>query len=182
MLRRIRPSRRRAALKATKYAGEPIIVMQASDLEAPRIPAQILAEKLKQAGFNVDLQVMDWASVLARRTKKEGWSVYGVHAGGFDLGSPLTNVMVAFNGVDFTGWQCDPRITPPLNAFAKAPAGGPQEDRCRDPDRDVRSGSGHSVGAVRPAGGLSRQSARFDTVGDSDFLEHREVTPCMTSL
>ena len=36
------------------------------------------------AGFNVDLQVMDWASVLARRTKKEGWSVYGVHAGGFD--------------------------------------------------------------------------------------------------
>ena len=83
----------RAALKATKYAGEPIIVMQASDLEAPRIPAQILAEKLKQAGFNVDLQVMDWASVLARRTKKEGWSLYGVHAGGFDLGSPLTNVM-----------------------------------------------------------------------------------------
>ena len=58
----------RAALKATKYAGEPIIVMQASDLEAPRVSAQVLAEKLKQAGFNVDLQVMDWATVLARRT------------------------------------------------------------------------------------------------------------------
>ena len=91
-------------------------------IEAPRISAQVLAEKLKQAGFNVDLQVMDWASVLARRTKKEGWSVYGVHAGGFDLASPLTNVMVAFNCVDFTGWQCDPRITPLLDAFAKAPA------------------------------------------------------------
>src|SRR5260221_262656 len=112
----------KAALKATKYAGEPIIVMQASDLEAPRISAQVLAERLKLAGFNVDLQVMDWATVLARRSKKEGWSVYGVHAGGFDLASPLTNVMVAFNCVDFSGWQCDQRITPLMAAFAKAPA------------------------------------------------------------
>ena len=40
--------------------------------------------------------------------------------------SPLTNVMVAFNCVDFTGWQCDARITPLLDAFAKAPA---EEDR-----------------------------------------------------
>jgi peptide/nickel transport system substrate-binding protein len=111
----------RAALRQTRYAGEPVVVLQASDLEAPRISAQILAEKLKLAGFNVDLQVMDWASVLARRVKREGWSVYGVHAGGFDLASPLTNVMVAFNCVDFTGWQCDPRIAPLLEAFTKAP-------------------------------------------------------------
>jgi peptide/nickel transport system substrate-binding protein len=112
----------KAALKATKYAGEPVIVMQASDLEAPRISAQVLAEKLKLAGFNVDLQVMDWATVLVRRAKKDGWSVYGVHAGGYDLASPLTNVMVAFNCADFTGWQCDQRITPLMEAFAKAPA------------------------------------------------------------
>jgi peptide/nickel transport system substrate-binding protein len=116
----------RAALKATKYAGEPVIVMEASDIEAPRISSQILAEKLKAAGFNVDLQVMDWASVLARRAKKEGWSVYGVHAGGFDLSSPLANVMVALNCADYTGWQCDPRITPLLDAFAKASA---EDDR-----------------------------------------------------
>jgi peptide/nickel transport system substrate-binding protein len=116
----------KAALKATKYAGEPVVVMEANDLEAPRVSAQVLAERLKAAGFNVDLQVMDWASVLARRAKKEGWSVYGVHAGGFDLGSPLTNVMVAFNCADFTGWQCDQRITPLMEAFAKAPA---EEDR-----------------------------------------------------
>ena len=34
--------------------------------------------------------------------------------------------MVAFNCVDFTGWQCDQRITPLLDAFARAPA---EEDR-----------------------------------------------------
>jgi peptide/nickel transport system substrate-binding protein len=112
----------KAALKLTKYAGEKVVVLEASDIEAPRISAQVLAEKLKAAGFSVDLQVMDWASVLARRAKKDGWSVYGVHAGGYDLASPLTNVMVAFNCIDFTGWQCDGRITPLLEAFAKAPA------------------------------------------------------------
>ena len=110
----------KAALKLTKYAGEPVIVMQASDLEAPRISAQVLAEKLKQAGFTVDLQVMDWASLLVRRTRKDGWSVYGVHAGGFDLGSPLTNGMVAFNCVDISAWHCDARLTPLLTAFAKS--------------------------------------------------------------
>ena len=116
----------RAALKATKYAGEPVIVLEASDIEAPRISSQVLAEKLKLAGFNVDLQVMDWATVLARRAKKDGWSVYGVHAGGFDLASPLSNVMVAFNCTDFTGWQCDSRLSPLLEQFAKAPT---EDDR-----------------------------------------------------
>ncbi|WP_245471474.1 ABC transporter substrate-binding protein [Bradyrhizobium genosp. SA-3] len=44
----------KAALKATKYAGEPVVVMEANDLEAPRVSAQVLAERLKAAGFNVD--------------------------------------------------------------------------------------------------------------------------------
>ena len=162
----------RAALKATKYAGEPIVVMQANDLEAPRVSAQVLAEKLKQAGFNVDLQVMDWA-IGAGPPHQEGrlerlWR----SRRRLRSGSPLTNVMVAFNCADFTGWQCDPRITPLLDAFAKAPA---EEDR-KKIAAEIQTvmydqASGHSVGAVRPAGGLSRQSARSDTVRHPGFLE-----------
>lgn len=121
----------RQALRETRYAGEPVVVLQASDLEAPRVSAEILADKLRRVGFNVDLQVMDWGSVLARRAKREGWSVYGVHAGGFDLASPLTNVMVAFNCADYTGWQCDARITPLLEAFTRAP-----DDAARKPLAD----------------------------------------------
>ncbi|QCI65880.1 ABC transporter substrate-binding protein [Phreatobacter stygius] len=121
----------RKALSQTRYAGEPVVVLQASDLEAPRVSAEVLADKLRRVGFNVDLQVMDWASVLARRAKREGWSVYGVHAGGFDLASPLTNVMVAFNCADYTGWQCDARITPLLEAFTRAP-----DDAARKPLAD----------------------------------------------
>ncbi|MGL4287809.1 MAG: ABC transporter substrate-binding protein [Phreatobacter sp.] len=121
----------RQALRETRYAGEPVIVLQASDLEAPRVSAEILADKLRRVGFNVDLQVMDWVSVLARRARREGWNVYGVHAGGFDLASPLTNVMVAFNCADYTGWQCDSRLTPLLEAFTRAP-----DDAARKPLAD----------------------------------------------
>ncbi|MGM3151382.1 hypothetical protein ACS22U_26895, partial [Escherichia coli] len=60
-----------------------------------------------------------------------GWNVYGVHAGGFDLASPLTNVMVAFNCADYTGWQCDSRLTPLLEAFTRAP-----DDAARKPLAD----------------------------------------------
>ncbi|ONG54282.1 substrate-binding protein [Pseudoroseomonas deserti] len=119
-----------AALKQTKYAGEPVIVLTASDLEAPKVSSQILADRLARAGFKVDLQVMDWASVLARRTQRQGWSVYGVHALGFDLASPLTNSVIAFNCTSSLtgGFICDQRLVPLYEAFARAPSREAQRD------------------------------------------------------
>jgi len=112
-----------AALKKTNYAGEPVIVLVASDLEAPKISSQILADRLQRAGFKVDMQVMDWASVLARRTQRQGWSVFGVHALGLDLASPLTNSVVAFNctTANTGGFMCEKRLVPLFDAFARAP-------------------------------------------------------------
>jgi peptide/nickel transport system substrate-binding protein len=42
---------------------------------------------------------MDWASVLARRTRKEGWNGYDVHAGGFDRW-PIRNSKLASHNAD----------------------------------------------------------------------------------
>ncbi|MFC3126906.1 ABC transporter substrate-binding protein [Pseudoroseomonas globiformis] len=113
-----------ALLKQTKYAGEPVVVMAASDLEAPKISSQILADRLTRAGFKVDFQIMDWASVLTRRTLREGWSVYGVHALGLDLSSPLTNTVISFNCTEAktAGFMCDQRMVPLFDAFARAPS------------------------------------------------------------
>lgn len=113
----------RTALKATGYGGEPVVVMVANDLEAPRVSSTILAERLKQAGFTVDLQVMDWAALLARRTKKAGWNVFGIHALGLDLSSPLTNSAINFNCKDAasSGYMCDPRMVGLFDRFAREP-------------------------------------------------------------
>ena len=113
----------RAALKATAYGGEPVVVLVASDLEAARVSSIILAERLRQAGFAVDLQVTDWAALLARRTKKVGWNVFGVHALGLDLSSPLTSSAINFNCKDApgAGYMCDERMVTLFDQFAREP-------------------------------------------------------------
>lgn len=119
----------REALKQTGYAGEPVVVLSASDLEAPRVSSEILADRLRRAGFAVNLQVMDWASVLARRNQRQGWSVYGVHALGLDLASPLTSSVIAFNctAVPTSGFMCEQRLVPLFEAYSRAAT--PEERR-----------------------------------------------------
>lgn len=114
----------RAALKETRYAGEPVVVLVANDIEAPKVSSEILADRLRRAGFTVDMQVMDWASVLARRTRREGWSIFGVHALGVDLQSPLTNSVIGFNCTDAPtgGFHCERPLVPLFDAFAAAPS------------------------------------------------------------
>jgi hypothetical protein len=151
-------------------------------IEAPRISAQVLAEKLKQAGFNVDLQVMDWASGLPVEPKRR--------AGAFTAFTPAVSIWP--RRLPTSWWRSSASTSRAGNStralrrcWMLSPRRPPRrtaEDRSRDPDRDVRSGAGHSVGAVRPAGGLSRPSAWSDTIRNSDFLECREIAPCMTSL
>lgn len=113
----------RAALAKTKYANEPVVVMVASDIEVPRVASTILASRLSQAGFKVDVQVMDWATLLQRRMQRTGWSVYGVHAIGLDLQSPLTNTAVNGNCQEApsAGYLCEKALTPLFETFAQAP-------------------------------------------------------------
>ena len=114
-------ARAREALRQTNYRGEPVIVMQATDIDAPRIGSEVVAARLREVGFNVELQAMDWGTVVARRARRDAsWSLFGVHAQGFDLASPLTHFYIGTNCQDFPGWHCDQRITPLLERFAQA--------------------------------------------------------------
>lgn len=66
---------------------------------------------------------MDWASLLAQRAGKTGWSIYGVHALGLDLQSPLTSSVISSNCLDSgsSGYMCDERLKSLYDAFARAP-------------------------------------------------------------
>jgi peptide/nickel transport system substrate-binding protein len=109
----------RAELKKTRYNGEPVVFMQLSSLTAGQA-GLVMIDALKQAGFTVDAQVMDWATLLQRRAKKEGWNLFAVYSNGVDMSSPLTHFYVANNCADYPGWSCDERITPLLSDFAFA--------------------------------------------------------------
>jgi len=109
----------REELKQTSYAGQPVVMLQVSG-SISQTAAKVLAQAMKQAGINVDEQVMDWGTVLARRAKKDGWSLFSVYSNGIDMISPLTHFYVANTCADYPGWSCDTRIPPLLAAYAKA--------------------------------------------------------------
>jgi peptide/nickel transport system substrate-binding protein len=109
----------KAALKATNYAGQPVIILEVAG-SISQTAAQVLAQNMKTVGFTVDEQTMDWGTVLARRAKKDGWSMFSVYSNGTDMISPLSHFYIASTCADFPGWSCDTRIPDLLKAFTKA--------------------------------------------------------------
>jgi peptide/nickel transport system substrate-binding protein len=109
----------RAELKATKYAGQPAIFMHVAG-SISQTASRVLIQNMKEAGFVVEEQNMDWATVLARRAKREGWSAFGVYSNGTDMYSPLSHFYVAQTCADYPGWSCDERIPKLLKDFVKA--------------------------------------------------------------
>lgn len=117
----------REALRRTKYRGEPVVMLEVAN-SISQTASQVLAQAMKEAGFTVDEQVMDWGTVLARRNNKEGWGLFGVYSNGIDMVSPLNHFYVASTCADYPGWSCDARIPPLLAQFTKAAT---QEERRR---------------------------------------------------
>ena len=109
----------KTALKATGYAGEPVVILEVAG-SISQTAAQVLAQNMKNAGFTVDEQTMDWGTVLARRVKKDGWSMFPVYSNGTDMISPLNHFYIASTCEDYPGWSCDPRVPDLLKAFSRA--------------------------------------------------------------
>ncbi|TDK32290.1 ABC transporter substrate-binding protein [Rhizobium deserti] len=68
------------AAKAAGYNGEPIRILTSRQYEFHYKMAQVAAEYLKLAGFTVDMQVVDWATLTQRRTDKGLWDIYITHS------------------------------------------------------------------------------------------------------
>jgi peptide/nickel transport system substrate-binding protein len=62
------------------YDGSPLRLLTSHQYEFHFKMAQVAAEYLKAAGFTVDLQVYDWATLSDRRNKPELWDIYITHS------------------------------------------------------------------------------------------------------
>ena len=70
-----------ASAKAAGYDGsKPIRILTSRQYEFHYKMAQVAAEYLKLAGFKVDLQVVDWATLTQRRADKALWDIYITHS------------------------------------------------------------------------------------------------------
>jgi peptide/nickel transport system substrate-binding protein len=74
--RRHDPAAARSLLTEAGYRGQPLRWMASRDMPHHFNAAIIAKAQLEAAGFVIDLQAMDWATLVARRARPEGWDVF----------------------------------------------------------------------------------------------------------
>jgi peptide/nickel transport system substrate-binding protein len=113
-------------LKASGYDGTPVLIMKPTDLAAIQKLPDVAAQLLRQAGFKVDLQAMDWNSVVTRRAKKDppaqgGWNMFCTAWVAPDIWNPLANPAVgALGEKSWFGWPSDAQLEKLRDQFARA--------------------------------------------------------------
>jgi peptide/nickel transport system substrate-binding protein len=115
----------REILKEAGYDGTPVVLMQSTDLGVLTNMAPVAKQQLEAAGFKVEMQSMDWQTLVGRRTKKDppdkgGWSAFITSWAAADILNP---VMAGFYNAAcdkaMFGWPCDETIEKFRDQFAK---------------------------------------------------------------
>ena len=120
------PAKAKALLAEAGYKGEPVVLMRPTDLSAITKLPLVAKQQLEAAGFKVDLQTMDWQTLVARRAKKDapsagGWNAFMTSWTASDILNPLTMAMMnAAGDKGWFGWQDDPTLQDLKVKFAKA--------------------------------------------------------------
>ena len=101
--------------------------MGASDFPSLKALADVAADMLSRAGFNVDYQVMDWGSVVQRRAKKDpiaqgGWSAFCTFWAGLDQANPAVSAFLRGTGQSAAiGWPTSAAIERLRDQWLDAP-------------------------------------------------------------
>jgi peptide/nickel transport system substrate-binding protein len=115
----------RQLLQEAGYDGTPIVLMQSTDIAVLKDSAPVAKQLLEKAGFKVDLQAMDWQTLVSRRTKKDPPSAGGWHAflttwASVDILDPVaTGFLNASCDKAMFGWPCDPEMEKLRDQFAR---------------------------------------------------------------
>jgi peptide/nickel transport system substrate-binding protein len=115
----------REIVKDAGYDGTPIVLMQSTDLASLANLAPVAKQQLEQMGFKVELQAMDWQTLIARRTKKDapnagGWHAFLTSWGSVDILNPVASAFLNASCEKATfGWPCDAELEKLRDDFAR---------------------------------------------------------------
>jgi peptide/nickel transport system substrate-binding protein len=115
----------KALLVEAGYDGTPVVLMQSTDLASLANLAPVAKGLLEKAGFKVDLQAMDWQTLVSRRTKKDlpsagGWSAFMTSWGAVDVLDPVSTAFLNTScDKAMFGWPCDAEIEKLRDTFAR---------------------------------------------------------------
>jgi peptide/nickel transport system substrate-binding protein len=117
----------RQLLAEANYDGSPVVIPQPSDLGVIKQLAPVAKAQLEKAGFKVEVQPMDWQSMVTRLTTKKGppseggWNAFGTSWVQLDILDPLmTPNLAATCEKARAGWPCDAELEKLRDAFVAA--------------------------------------------------------------
>jgi peptide/nickel transport system substrate-binding protein len=114
-------------MKEAGYKGEPIVILDPTDIPILHGATLVTAQMLRKIGVNVQVQAMDWSTLTSRRAEKKppaegGWHIFHTWATGADVSSPVNNIGVS-GGCEakaWFGWPCDERLETLRDTWARA--------------------------------------------------------------
>ena len=115
----------RALVAEAGYDGTPIVLMHSTDVASLANLAPVAKKLMEQAGLKVDMQSMDWQTLVSRRTKKDppgagGWHAFLTSWGSIDVLDPVaTNFFNASCEKALFGWPCDAEIERLRDAYSR---------------------------------------------------------------
>jgi peptide/nickel transport system substrate-binding protein len=114
-------------LKEAGYDGAPIVLLQSSDVGVLTNLAPVAKRQLERAGFKVEMQTMDWQSLVNRLTTKKGppseggWNAFATSWVQVDILDPLmTPYLAATCDKARAGWPCDETMEKVRDSYARA--------------------------------------------------------------
>ena len=153
----------RQLLQEAGYNREPIVLLHSTDLQVLTNLAPVAKGLLERGGFVVDMQSMDWQTVVARRVKKDppaqgGWNAMLTSWVSADILNPVMAGFFNASGDKAAfGWPNDPEMEALRQRFARASTLDEQKSiaeavqrRCAEFPTHVHLGQWYLPGATRP--------------------------------
>jgi peptide/nickel transport system substrate-binding protein len=115
-------------IKEAGYHGEKVVLLDPTDFPTLHALAQVTNDLLRRLGLNVELQAMDWGTLVSRRASKApidqgGWNVFLTTFPGIAMLDPSVNAPLRANGAAaWPGWPNDPIITKLSRKWIFAPS------------------------------------------------------------
>ncbi len=112
-------------LKEAGYDGTPVVLMHSTDLKVLTNLAPVAKSLMEKAGFKVDMQSMDWQTLVARRAKKDapdagGWNAFLTAWVAADVMNPVSTAYLnASCEKALFGWPCDVQLEKLRDDFAR---------------------------------------------------------------
>lgn len=133
--------RARAALAASGYSGQKIVIINPTDFPLIGPHGQVTADRLRRIGMTVELADTDWGTVVQRRVRREpveqgGWSIFHTYGSSLAYLNPAVSTLVKGTGIaGWFGWYQSEAMNALIAQWLEAPDAARQKALADDINR-----------------------------------------------